>query len=260
MFPGLTNLKTNNAPLYTPGIGRDNQQVGSIATQKLGGNSLTQTMRSAQNFGLTTGEKTFGEGRDITDTGVQGFGAAGTTAGVGVDTTGAALKTLGSAEDYWSKILSGDQATMNQAIAPYATQAGTNYANATTNVNQNGARGGYSSTLAAGMPFAQARDVNNQLYQLQPQAATNLNTIAQTKNAIAGTQGNLAGIQGQLATWLSSIGIDVSKLGQGWFDMAMQSLTAGRGQDVGEHGQSMDLTGRTAQTAGGIVNTLINKH
>lgn len=253
MFPGLTNLKSNNSPLMTSGIGRDNQQVGSIATQKLGGNSLTQSLRSVQNYQGTQGEKTFGEGRSITDTGIQGFGPAGTTAGTGVDTTQAALKTLSPAEDYWSKILSGDQATMNQAIAPYATQAGTNYANATSNVNMNGARGGYSSTLAAGMPYAQARDVNNELYKLQPTAATNLNTIAQTKNAIAGTQGNLAGVQGQLATWLSSIGIDVSKLGAGFLESMSQSLLTGRGQDVGEHGQSMSMASQLGSSAIGNV-------
>lgn len=260
MFPGLTNLKSNTNYQPIAGIGKDNQQVGPIATQKLGGNSLTQTMRSGQNYGLTQGVQTFGEGRGITDTGVQGFGTAGASAGTAMGTTGKALDSLAPAEDYWTKLLSGDQHTMNEAISPYATQAGQNYANATSQVAMGGARGGYSSTLAAGMPFAQARDVNEQLYKLQPTAATNLNTIANTKNAVAGTQGNIAGVQGQLATWLSSIGIDVSKLGQGWFDTAMQSLMTGRGQDVGEHGQSMTLAGQLAGDATSIANPIIKTH
>lgn len=257
MFPGLTNLKSTNPYQNTTGIGNDNKAVGGLATQNLGGNSLTQYMRSMQNYMGTQGAATFGEGRDITNTGIQGFGPAGDAADEALGTTRKALDTLSPAEDYWTKLLSGDQKTMNQAISPTATQAGTNYANAISNVNMNGARGGYSSTLAAGMPFAQAREVNEQLYKLQPTAATNLNTIAGTKNTIAGTQGNIAAVKGQLATWLSSIGIDVSKLGAGFLDMASQSLMAGRGQDVGEHGQAMSLAGQLAGDATGTGNQII---
>lgn len=252
MFPGLTVNKK--------GLGNDNTLIGSIATQNLGGNSLTQQLRSTQNYMSTKGEQTFGEGRDTTNSGIQGFGAAGSTAGTALGTTGSALGTLSPAEDYWTKLLAGDQATTNKAIAPYAEQSGRNYANAASNVAMNGARGGYSSTLQAGLPFAHAQDVNDKLATLAPTAATNLNTIAQTKNAIAGTQGNLAAVQGQLATWLSSIGIDVSKLGAGFLEMAAQSLLGGRGQDVAEHGQSMDMATRLAGTAASVANPIIASH
>lgn len=243
MFPLLAGIGLNKVfnPQHPP-----NKQVGPISNQPMEGNSLTQQMRSIQNYMSNQGVTTFDKGQGVLDKGLQGFDTANASAGEAMGTTRGALGTLSPAEDYWTKLLSGDQHTMNQAISPYATQAGTNYANATSNVNMNGARGGYSSTLSAGMPFAQARDVNEQLYKLQPAAATNLNTIAGTKNTIAGTQGNIAGIQGQLATWLSSLGIDVSKLGQGFMSNAIASLLEGRGQDVGEHGQAMNLAGQTA--------------
>lgn len=261
MFPSLTNLKTNQQPgLTSTGLGGDNRLQGSIATQDLGGNSLTQMMRSLQNYLSTQGQSTYQQGQDVTTTGLQGFGTAGNSAGTAMDTTGKALGTLDPAESYWSKLLSGDQKTMNQAIAPYATQAGTNYANASSNVAMNQPRGGYAGALAGELPFAQARDVNNQLFSLQPTAATNLNTIAQTKNSIAGTQGNIAGIQGQLATWLSSLGIDVSKLGAGLLSNADQSLLTGRGQDVGEHGQAMSLAGQTIGAATGLGSAALTGH
>ncbi len=246
MFPLLAGigLKKIVDPYHPP-----NTQVGSISTQPMEGNSLTQQMRSIQNYMSTQGEKTFNKGQGILDQGLSGFPTAQASAGEAMDTTRRAGSALDPAEDYWTKLLSGDQKTMNEAISPFARQAGTNYANATSQAGMNGARGGYSSTLQAGMPFAQARDVNEQLYKLQPAAAQGLNTVAGTRNTIAGTQGNIAGIQGQLATWLSSLGIDVSKLGQGFMSNAIASLLEGRGQDVGEHGQAMQLAGQTASTA-----------
>jgi hypothetical protein len=215
--------------------------MGPVATQNLGGNSLTQTMRSAQNYGLTQGPATFDFGQGLTSAGVQGFNTAGDTSNEALGTTRGALSTLSPAESYWSKLLSGDQKTMNEAISPYATQSGLNWANVQTGAGYNMPRGGYSATVQAGAPAAHAREVNEQLFKLQPAAAQQLNTIAQTKNQIAGQQGNIAGIQGQLSTWLSSIGIDVSKLGQNFFDMALKSLMEGRGQDVAEHGQAMNM-------------------
>jgi len=260
MFPGLTNIKTNNQPPpVTTGIGKDNAFSGTpIAQQKLGGNSLTQQLRSGQNWLTSQGTSTYGQGMDLANTGVQGFGTAGDTTGKALDSTGeamdtsrGALATLTPAESYWQKLLSGDSKTQLEAVAPAATQAGLNYANATTGINQNTARGGYAGALAAGMPQAQAREVNNMIYSLAPTAATNLNTIAGTRNNIAGTQNNIAGtqsniagVQGQLANWLASLGIDISKLGLQGVGMGMDSLLGGRGQDVAEHGQSMALAGQ----------------
>jgi hypothetical protein len=247
MFPGLTNIKQPNAPQpNSTGLGSDNQLQNGVATQNLGGNSLTNQLRSVQNLQSTTGAGMIPQGQAIYGAGVQGFGTAGDTTGTALGTTQGALGSLSPAEDYWTKLLSGDQQTMNKAIAPYATQAGTNYANASTNVAQNAPRGGYAGVLSAGLPQTLSRDVNNQLFSLQPQAAQQLNTIAGTKNAIAGTQGNIAGVQGQLANWLSSLGIDVTKLGGQFLQDASNSLLGGRGQDVAEHGQSMQLAGQAA--------------
>ena len=267
MFPGLTNIKTNNAPAPNmTGIGGDNKSMGTpIATQNLGGDSLTQMMRSLQNYLATTGASTFGTGQQVTAAGLPGFQTAGdtTTKALGstdtaMDTTGKALGTLDPAASYWSKLLSGDQDTMNTAIAPTATQASLNYGNAATAANQNMARGGFSGVVSAGLPQAQAREVNTMLATLQPQAAAGLNTVAGTQgqiggiqNQIAGTQGNIAGIQGQLANWLSSLGIDISKLGLGALDTANSSLLGGRGQDVTEHGQEMSMA---SQLAGDTIN------
>lgn len=272
MFPGLTNLKQNNQPtINSKGLGGDNTMNKGIATQNLGGNSLTQQMRSIQNWLSTTGADTYGQGRDTTSTGLQGFGEAGDSTrtamgstGTAMDTTGKALNTLMPAQDYWQKLLSGDKATQLQAVAPGASQAAANYASAARGVEQNQARGGYAGVLGAGLPQAQAREVNNMIYALQPQAAQALNTIAGTQgqiggvqNNIAGTQGQIGGIQGQLAQMLASLGIDISKLGLSGVQMANDSLLGGRGQDVAEHGQAMSLAGQLgAATEGGVTSGL----
>lgn len=250
MFPGLSGLKTNNQPqVNSKGLGGDNTLNNGIATQNLGGNSLTQQLRSTQNLMGTQGSGLLQQGQDIYNTGIQGFGTAGQTTGEALDTTRGALKTLSPAEDYWTKLLSGDQHTMNEAISPTTTQAGRNWANTNSNIAMGSPRGGYAGVLSAGTPQAMTREVNEELYKLQPTAATNLNTIANTKNAVGGTQSNIAGVQGQLANWLSSLGVDVSKLGAGLLDSLSQSLLGGRGQDVAEHGQAMQLAGQTAADA-----------
>jgi hypothetical protein len=253
MFPGLTNLKPYQTYANMRGLDKNNlQQVGPIATQNLGGNSQTQQLRSVQNYASTQGAQTFGEGRDITGVGIQGFGTAGDSAGEGMGTTRDALKTLSPAEDYWTKLLSGDQDTMNKALSPIATQSGRNYANVSSQANMNLPKGGYAGVLSASLPQTQAREVNEAAYKLQPAAAAGLNTVANTKNAIAGTQGNIAGVQGQIANWLSSIGIDVSKLGANFLQIAADSLLGTRGQDVAEHGQSMQLAASTAHDAASL--------
>lgn len=260
MFPGLTNLKNQTPYVNQRGLDKGNLLLnGPIATQNLGGNSLTQMLRSLQNYTATQGAQTFGEGRDITSTGLQGFGTAAGSTNEAMGTTRSALGTLNPAEDYWTKLLSGDQHTMNQAISPFATQAGTNYANVQTQANQGMPRGGYAGVLSAGLPQAQVRDVNQELFKLQPAAATNLNTIAGTKNTIAGTQGNIAGIQGQISNWLSSLGIDVSKLGQNFLQMAADSLLGGRGQDVTEHGQATQMATTLAGDFLGGVDKGLNR-
>jgi hypothetical protein len=260
MFPGLTNMKGAQSPwANSSGLGSDNKMVNGIATQNLGGNSLTQQMRSLQNWLSTNGAGTYQEGRDTTNAGIQGFNTAGDTTGKALGTTDSAMSSLSPAEDYWTKLLSGDQKTMNQAVAPVATQAGTNYANAASNVGMNGARGGYAAALGAGLPQAQAREVNNALYALQPTAATNLNTIAGTKNAIAGTQSNIAGVQGQLANWLASLGIDISKLGLSGVQSASDSILNSRGQDVAEHGQAMQMADSMASTAASAAAPFLSK-
>jgi hypothetical protein len=265
MFPGLTNIKTNN-PL-TPNMKGMNKgdmtQQGPIATQNLGGNSLTQMMRSLQNYLTTQGANTYGQGMDITGAALPGFNVAGDTTGTALGTTGTALdtsraasSTLDPAQDYWAKLLSGDQQTMMQAIAPTATQAGLNYANAATAANQNMPRGGYAGVLSAGLPQAQAREVNTALYALQPKAAAGLTDIGQVRNQIAGTQGQIGGVQNQIAAnqaqianWLASLGIDISKLGLTGTGMGLESLMTGRGQDVGEHGQAMSMASQLGSTA-----------
>lgn len=238
MFPGLSGIK-NTTPFTNATPGGNNNMVGSIATQNLGGDSLTQMMRSLQNYLATQGQSTFNTGADMTTAGAQGFGTAGTSTGTAMDTSNKALATLDPSTAYWTKLLSGDQNTMNQAVAPYATQVGTNIANATTNAQQNSAKGGYAAAQTAGMPFAQSQLVNNALMQLQPTAAAGLNTNAGTVNNVAGTQGNIAGIQGQLANWLASLGVNVSSLGANLLGTANNSLMTGRGQDVNEHNNNV---------------------
>jgi hypothetical protein len=249
IYKGIVGNGVKDKSSYT---GQGNTyKVGDIATEGVDNSqdSLTQFLRSMQNYLATTGKSSYGQGEDKTNyaasellPGGKADTAAGTamgTTGTALDTSNTALNTLKPAQSYWEKILSGDQDTMDKAIAPYATQAGTNYANATSQAQMNAPRGGYAAAMSANLPFALNRDVNNQLFSLQPQAATNLNTIAGTQgqigglqNNIAGTQGQIGGLYSQIANILGQLGISQSSLGANLLNQSGGLATARRGQNT----------------------------
>lgn len=206
----------------------------SLTTQPISGDSLTQYFRSLSNQMGQTGAGAFNTGAGVFGQGVGGVGGA-------QDTATKALATLDPAAQYWNAILQGGPAA-TAAIAPYATQVGTNYANAGAAARSGMPAGGYSSTIQAGLPFAQARDVNNTLLQLQPTAATNLNTVA-------GTQAGIGGLQGNLAQLLLQGGINQEGVGSNLLQSALQSLLQKMGINVTESGQNKQLASSLANTA-----------
>jgi hypothetical protein len=206
------------------------QTKSAFSPEPIAGNSLTQYLRSLNNSLAPQSEQYQNVGQGLVGASLPGFQAAG-------DTSQKALSTLQPSVDYWTKILSGDEKTQLQAIAPQVQQIEAGYAGALAGASKNMARGGYASTIQANLPFQQAQDVSNVLAKLQPAAAQALVQAAQS-------QGSIAEVQSRIAGTLAQLGLSETQLGQQIMQTLLQSLLAGRGQDVQEHGQAMGLAGQ----------------
>lgn len=225
-----------------------------LAVQPIQGDSLTQYFRSLSNQTGQTGAGAFNTGMKTFEQGVGAIPGAQSSAGAGFDTITKALGTLGPAADYWNAILKGGPAA-TAAIAPYATQVGQNYANATSSAQSMLPRGGYSSTVQAQLPFAQARDVNNSLLQLQPLAAGKVQDVATTQGNLGTAQGNIGGIQGMLAQILTSAGLGQEGQGSNMIQSVLNALLQKMGINVTESGQNKNLAANLINTAAGAIGS-----
>lgn len=222
----------------------------NLTTQPIAGDSLTQYFRSLSNQMGQTGAGTFNSGQSVFNQGVGAVPTAQGTAGTALGTTQAAQGTIDPAIAYWMSILKGGpEATA--AIAPYATQVGKNYASADSGARSMLPAGGFASTVRAGLPFAQAHDVNTSLLQLQPTAAQNLNTLAGTQTGIANAQTNVGGLQGNLANLLMQGGLGQEGVGQSLLQSVLSALLQKMGINVTESGQNKQLAASLANSAMG---------
>jgi hypothetical protein len=229
----------------------------NLVTQPIAGDTLTRYFRSISNQMGQTGAGAFNTGAGVFGQGVGGVGTAQGTAGTALGTYDKAMGTVDPAAAYWQAILQGGPAA-TAAIAPYATQVGTNYANANSTAQSMLPKGGYSSTVQAQLPFAQARDVNNSLLQLQPQAAQQLNTIAGTQGGLAGGQAGVGGLQGNLASLLLQGGLGQEGVGSNLLQSVLQGLLQKMGINVTESGQNKQLAASLLDTAGKTASNIYN--
>lgn len=175
--------------------------ASGLAPQPVSGanDSLTAFFRSLTNL-------TGGTGASLYNTGANTVGTGLGTVGLGLEAQNAGLGTLQPSIDFYSKILSGDPAAIQQALAPTATALSQSATSAEQQVGQNSAMGGFRSTALAGLPFAQSAQLGNAALNLQPEAAQELNTLA-------GTQAGIG--RGISETGLGTAGIGTTEQAQG---------------------------------------------
>ena len=186
-----------------------------LAPEAINGNSLTQFLRGLFNFNQNAGAENLALGRGTTNQAISGVGQAQSTLQPGID--------------YWTRLLSGDTGETVKALAPEASTINSQYAQASRAASML-PRGGFAAATQANLPFSAARDIGNAALSLRPQAAQGVMQGAQA--------------QGGLAQLLALIGQGQSSLGSGQIGQTIQGQLGVRGQDVQEHGQSMDLAGR----------------
>ena len=174
---------------------------GGLAPQPVsGGNdSLTQYFRSLSNLTGQTGVNQVNQGAQTVG---QGLSTVGT--GLGDQATG--MQTLQAPIDFYNKLISGDPATMEQALAPTASLISQQYEGAKSATGEGMPAGGFRSTALANLPFAQAGQVGNAALGLQ-------NTAAQQLGVLGGQQAGIG--QGESSTGLGVAGVGTTQQSQG---------------------------------------------
>jgi hypothetical protein len=149
---------------------------------------------------------------------LQNRGAA--TANAGQATLAQGLEDFGPAKDYWSKILSGDQAEMESAIAPEKSDILSQYRARRRQMARTGSRSGGTNEATASAGYSQAGDIAGLLQKLRPQAAKATSDIASQE---------------------SQFGLAESQQGNDQMLAALQSLSTERSQDIEQQGQAYQL-------------------
>lgn len=145
------------------------------------GNSMTQYLRSMNNWSGNSGQNVFNTGGQM----------------------------AGQSGDYWSKIVSGNPAAIAQAMAPTINATNASYKQQQDQVNQFAPMGGGRANQMAQLPFQRAGAISNIIAQAQPFAAQQLGALGTTEQ-----QTGLAQLQQALQSLLTMRGQDVTEHGQ----------------------------------------------
>lgn len=176
-----------------------------------GQGSLTNYLQSMTNLLGTQGQQTFTTGQQQYQQGLQDFGPS---------------------MDYWQKILSGNKAEMESAIAPEKEGILDRYRAARKKIAQTQARGGGTNEAVAQSEFAQAGDIAGLLQKLRPQAAA---ASAQEASQIAG------------------LGLSESGLGLQQTFAALDAILTQRGQNIQQTAGLEQMLGQLGQGIGSVV-------
>ena len=107
---------------------------------------------------------------------------------------GLAEKSLNPATSYWNRILTGDQGTMSEVMAPEVGAINDQYNTTFQTQQELSARGGGRSQLLSSLPYMKARQVGDLYSKIRPQAAKELASIGSTAGGIsAGSYGAATG-------------------------------------------------------------------
>jgi hypothetical protein len=137
----------------------------------------------------------------------QQSGAGQKTTASGLDTTKAGLSTLGGPLAYWQKLMSGNRAAMNQAVAPEANAArSASDATARQTAATGTARGGGTAGTSQQRQTDLNAQIDNLLFGVRPEAAKQTADIGKTQ---------------------ADIGLDTAQIGNQQLQQALAALGIG---------------------------------
>lgn len=136
------------------------------------------------------------------------------------DTLGQAHATVKEPLDFWSKLLAGDQAAAMEVFGPEMDSIGGQSASTQRQLAEFSPRGGRRTEMLGALSDEEARQINQLILGLKPQAADKIAEIAQL---------------------LFGTGISELNAGTGASGNALQSLLGSRSLDLQAQGQRMNF-------------------
>lgn len=198
-MPFLAPLAPFAPALIKGGIGLGASLLGSKLGGKLTAPSSTEkSIMDAQLDQMRRSQQLSAEAFPI---GLEGSRTGLDAARAAMETSRSALgRSFNPVMDYWSRLLSGNRASMTSALAPELNQMADQYQAARASAAALTPRGGGRASILAQLPFQQARDASTLMQTIRPQAAQGLLQAGQ--GALQAGQGIAQG--GQLAGGIGS--------------------------------------------------------
>jgi hypothetical protein len=199
--------------------------------------------------------------------------AEGTLGQAGTELTGAE-STLQKPLDYYSKLLGGNRADMMSAEAPEIGIINDQAAQQRANIGKFTPQGGGLTSTLSELPFQQSRDITTLLEKARPDAAQNLEKIAEQQRANAAQRGAFGTEQGALSGMVTGEGLQAgglslnaisdqinALLGKAGLEIPLQQQTGagayqllknamGQGQGQDQSSNVTDVTGADYSTHG----------
>jgi len=209
----ITGILGNTGGGNKPKVQDTTGDPSTFAPEPLEGNSLTVAIRSLQNqLGTQSGQAW----------------------GLGTGTFGKGLDTAQPSIDYWTKILSGDRAAIGEAISPETRQIAANYEGAKRSASMYAPAGGGRAAMLGQLPFQRGAAISDLISGLRPQAASQLQGLAQM---------------------LLQAGLSQEQIAQALGSTALGGMFQMRGQDLDERGQNINLGNQVGQGIGKLIGS-----
>ncbi len=215
MFPGFTLQPGSNNPMaaYL-------QSVENLTGQQ--GQSL-----------VGAGQGLIGAGEGLTQSGLPIISG-------GMQTTASGTSAMAPGLDYLTRLVKGDQADVNQAIAPEEQRLNDQYS-AIRNMISSGPRGGGKEAALAAAPYQKADTEAGLISQKRQAAAGELGQEASTLAGIGLQESGLGLNIGELGLNESQLGLGESSLGITETLAGMTAALTQRGQNVNQQNNNLTL-------------------
>lgn len=203
-------------------------------------NPMAAYLQSVENLTGQQGQSLVGAGQGLIGAGQSEYSQSGPSISGGMQTTASGTSAMAPGLDYLTRLVKGDQADVNQAIAPEEQRLNDQYS-AIRNMISSGPRGGGKEAALAAAPYQKADTEAGLISQKRQAAAGELGQEASTLAGIGLQESGLGLNIGELGLNESQLGLGESSLG---ITETLSGLTAAltqRGQNVNQQNNNLTL-------------------
>ncbi len=203
-------------------------------------NPMAAYLQSVENLTGQQGQSLVGAGQGLIGAGQSEYSQSGPSISGGMQTTASGTSAMAPGLDYLTRLVKGDQADVNQAIAPEEQRLNDQYS-AIRNMISSGPRGGGKEAALAAAPYQKADTEAGLISQKRQAAAGELGQEASTLAGIGLEESGLGLNIGELGLNESQLGLGESSLGITETLAGMTAALTQRGQNVNQQNNNLTL-------------------